>query len=33
MALKACAFLIEIVAQRKGPMMLAILPRMDSEYC
>jgi hypothetical protein len=33
MALKACDFLIEVVAQRKGPMMFALLPRVESEYC
>lgn len=32
MALKACDFLIEVVAQREVPMMLALLPRVETEY-
>jgi hypothetical protein len=33
MALKACDFLIEVVAQGEGPMMLALLPHVESQYC
>lgn len=36
MALKACDFLIEVVAQRKVPIVLALLPRVprvETEYC
>jgi hypothetical protein len=32
-ALKTCDFLVEVVAQEEGPMMLGLPPYVGSKYC